>query len=251
MKRTSLTPALTAAMALFASMGITAQDTKPKYEFGVNLGFLVYQGDLTPQRLGSFETQKFSIGLHASKILNASVSVRANLLLGKLKGDDAVYDNPEYRQQRNFNFTSPVTELSGQLLYNILGRNYAEKGFSPYVFAGVGLALVKVKRDWSNTNVSYFGNESSEFVTGLAADIAHSTPRILPVIPIGVGVKYFFTPKLAVNAESSYRLSRTDYLDGFSQAANAQRKDHYLNYSIGVIYRTGSKNKLACPKMKY
>jgi opacity protein-like surface antigen len=251
MKRTSLRPASIAAMALFISTVSISQNTKPKYEFGVNLGFLVYQGDLTPNRLGSFETQKFSIGLHASKILSSSVSVRANLLLGKLKGDDAIYDNPEYRQQRNFNFTSPVAELSGQLVYNLLGRNYTDKGFSPYIFAGAGLALVKVKRDWSNTNVSYFGNESSEFATSLATDVAHSTPRILPVIPIGVGAKYFFTSKLALNAESSYRLSRTDYLDGFSQAANAQKKDHYLNYSIGLIYRTGNKNKLACPKMKY
>jgi Domain of unknown function (DUF6089) len=251
MKRTSLRPASIAAMALFVSTGIIAQNTKPKYEFGVNLGFLVYQGDLTPKRLGSFETQKFSIGLHASKILSPNVSVRANLLLGKIKGDDAIYDNPEYRQQRNFNFTSPVTELSGQLVYNILGRNYADKGFSPYIFAGAGLALVKVKRDWSNTNISYFGNESSEFATNLAADVVHGTPRVLPVIPLGIGTKYFFTQNLALNAESSYRLSRSDYLDGFSQAANAQKKDHYLNYSIGLIYRTGNKNKLACPKMKY
>lgn len=256
MKRLSAPTAV--AVALLYAINLSAQlvpifreETKPKYEFGINLGLLVYQGDLTPKQFGSFETQKFSLGLHASKILSPFVSVRANLLLGKLKGDDGIYSKPEYRQQRNFNFTSPVTELSGQLVYNVLGRNYSGKGFSPYVFAGAGLALVKVKRDWSNTNMAYFGTESSDFAARLAIDIAHSTLRILPVIPLGAGIKYFFTQRLAINAESSYRLSYNDYLDGFSQAANPKKKDHYLNYSIGVSYRTGNKNKLDCPKMKY
>jgi hypothetical protein len=250
MKCTLLSAVITASALLFFS-GLLAQDEKPRYEFGINLGFLVYQGDLTPNRIGAFETQKFSVGLHASRILNSTVLVRGHLLLGKLKGDDAVYTKPEYRQQRNFNFTSPVTELTAQMVYNPLGRNYIEKGFSPYVFAGVGLSLVKVNRDWSNFNAEYFGSETSEISTGLAADAARNTPRLLPVIPIGSGIKYFFTPRLAANVEASYRLTRTDYLDGFSQAANAQKGDHYLNYSAGIIYRTGSKNKLNCPKIKY
>lgn len=250
MKRTLL-PAVLSAHALLFFTVLQAQGEKPRYEFGINLGFLVYQGDLTPSRLGSFRTQKFSLGLHASRLLNSSLSARANLLFGKLKGDDAVYEKPEYRQQRNFNFISPVTELSGQLVYNLLGRNYIEKGFSPYLFAGAGLSLVKIKRDWSSINLEYFGGETSEVATGLAADAARNMPRLLPVIPVGAGVKYFFTPRLAANAEASYRLTRTDYLDGFSQAANTQRGDHYLNYAIGVIYRTGNKSKLNCPKIKY
>ena len=110
---------------------VYSQTNQHKYEFGINLGMLVYQGDLTPRRIGSFETQKFTVGLHASKIISPVLSLRGQLAFGKLKGDDAAYDNPEYRKQRNFNFTSPVTELSGQLVWNLTGSNYKDKGFSP------------------------------------------------------------------------------------------------------------------------
>jgi opacity protein-like surface antigen len=250
MKRTAKQSALI-AFILLQTAGIKAQPDYPKYEFGINLGFLVYQGDLTPRRWGSFETQKFSLGLHASKFLSPSLSVRANLQWGKLKGDDAKYSSPEYRQQRNFNFTSPVTELSAQLVWDIRRKNYDDRGLSPYLFAGAGVSLVKINRDWSTLNTEYFSPESSGLLTGLAEDQAHKLPRILPVIPVGAGVKYFLTPKLAINAEASYRLASTDYLDGFSRAANPERKDNYLNYSIGFIYRKAAKNKLGCPVLKY
>ncbi len=250
MKRVLTKTAFIATTALCMGMKLFAQNV-PKYEIGANLGFMVYQGDLTPQQIGSFKTQKFALGLHAGKLLSPSFSLRANLAFGKLKGDDAKYAIPEYRQQRNFNFTSPVTELSAQLVWNITGRNYADKGFSPYVFAGAGFSFLKIKRDWSSMNREYFAGESSEVLTGLAIDSAHNLPRILPVVPIGIGMKYFFTPKWGVNAETSYRITNTDYLDGFSQSANADKKDTYLGYSIGLIYRSGKKNTLACPVIRY
>ena len=250
MKRTKK-QAIVIAIAAFCTGTAYSQADNPKYEFGVNLGFLVYQGDLTPEKLGSFKTKKLSMGFHASRILGSSFSLKANLVIGKLKGDDAVYSNPEYRQLRNFNFTSPVTELSAQLVWNVSGKNYTDKGFSPYLYAGAGLAMLKIKRDWSNINTSYFDRESSEIWTGLAIDSAQRLPRIMPVIPVGAGVKYFFTPRWAVNAETSYRFIFSDYLDGFSEAANPQKGDHYLNYSVGLIYRTGKKNRLGCPVLKY
>ena len=251
MKRLINKAAFVATTVFYMGMVSHAQTDNPKYEWGVSIGFLVYQGDLTPERLGSFRTQKLSLGLHASRILSPSFSLRAHLTVGKLKGDDARYANPEYRQQRNFNFTSPVAELSGQFVWNITGRNYADKGFSTYLFAGAGVSFLKIKRDWSNINPGYFLPEISEIWAGLAADSAHALPRVIPVIPAGAGIKYFITPQWAVNAETSYRIAATDYLDGFSQAANPDKKDKYLGYSVGLIYRTGKKNRLACPVVRY
>lgn len=251
MKRIMYQKALTAALLLCISVYSPAQQNNPKYEFGLNLGFLVYQGDLTPKRLGSFETQKLALGLHASRLISASLAARANLVWGKLKGDDGVYENPDYRKQRNFNFTSPVFELSAQLLWNPLRRNYIDRGFSPYIFAGGGFSILRVRRDWSNISTTYFNPEVSEVWAGLAADSAHALPRIIPVVPVGAGVRYYFSPRLGINAEASYRLAYTDYIDGFSQAANPKRNDHYANYSIGIVYRTGKKDLLKCPVMRY
>src|SRR5438876_1159546 len=120
-----------------------------KFELGISLGTFIYQGDLIPSHIGSVRTQKLGFNLFANKILNNSFLLRTNLAVGKLKGDDAKYASPEYRQQRNFYFTSPVIEISEQLLWNPLGKNYYSNGFSPYLFAGIGYSFLNIKRDWS------------------------------------------------------------------------------------------------------
>jgi hypothetical protein len=193
---------------------------------------------------------RFGFNLQGSKIMSQYFLLRANLAIGGLKGDDAKYNNPEFRKQRNFNFRSPVTEFSILGVWNPLGTNYSVKGISPYFFGGAGLSFVKIKKDWSNFNAAYFG-DGSEVITGLALDEQHKPPRIIPAIPFGAGVRYNFSERIAINAESSYRVIFTDYLDGFSEAANPDQKDHYQTVSVGLIYRTGKKNTLNCPVVKY
>jgi Domain of unknown function (DUF6089) len=238
----------------FYSTALHAQKEKGsgKYELGMNLGALIYQGDLTPSDLGSYRTMKPVIGIYGSRILTQAFSVRLNLAFGRLKGDESKYSEPEYRQQRNFAFTSPVTEVSGLLVWNVLGLKPNAAGiinFTPYVFAGAGYSFIKVKRDYSRFNASHFGN-TSEVVTGLDEDIAVTPPRGIPVIPIGLGVRYGISPKLSFTLESTYRHTFTDYLDGFSRAANPALKDSYHSHTAGLIYSFGNKNKLDCPPVK-
>ncbi len=218
------------------------------FELGVSLGTFIYQGDLTPSHIGSIRTQKLGFNLFANNILNSSFSLRTNLAIGKLKGDDAKYSNPEYRQQRNFNFKSPVVEISEQLLWNPLGKNYDSKGFSPYLFAGVGYSFLNIKRDWSRFNAEYFTENTLK--NGLTADILHKLPKGIPVIPVGIGIRYAISSRMTINAETSYRFISTDYLDGFSQAADPNKKDNYYSNSIGIIYRFGIKNRLKCPVIR-
>ncbi|MDP4265487.1 MAG: DUF6089 family protein [Bacteroidota bacterium] len=229
---------------------VKAQTNVPKFQLGAGIGTFIYFGDLTPTASGSYKTLKPALDLFASKLLSPSFALRANLAFGKLKGDDAKYNHPDYRQQRNFNFTSPVAEIAGLAEWNVLGRNYSSRGFSPYLFGGIGYSFLKIKRDWSHLNLEYFGN-GSELVTGLAIDAQHSLPKSLLVFPVGAGTRYYITDKIGISAEASWRLMSTDYLDGFSQAANPTRGDHYGIYSVGAVYRVGKKNTLACPVMKY
>jgi hypothetical protein len=227
-----------------------SQTNNPKFQFGVGAGTFIYQGDLTPSSLGSYRTLKPVINFFAAKFFSPSLSLRANLAFGGLKGDDAKYSHPEYRQQRNFNFRTPVAEISGIAEWNFLGRNYISKGFSPYLFAGVGYSFLKIKRDWSNLNTEYFSAES-ELMTGLTEDAQHSLPKGLLVLPVGVGARYYLSDKIGISAETSYRLASTDYLDGFSRAANPSKRDHYYSHTVGVVYRLGKKNMLDCPVISY
>src|SRR5262245_35335059 len=88
-----------------------AQDNFPKLQFGLSAGVFVYQGDLAAEALGSYKTLRPVINFLASGFLSSSFLIRGNLAFGGLRGDDAVYDEPEYRKQRSFNFHSPVLEL--------------------------------------------------------------------------------------------------------------------------------------------
>jgi hypothetical protein len=216
---------------------------------GLNGGIYVYQGDLTPERFGSFKTIKPGLSLFAKKPLNHFLAVRLHMSFASLQGDDSRYSKPEYRQQRNFYFFSPLMEFSGQLLWNIRGRNYDDYGIQPYVFTGAGASIVSIKKDYSRLNQVYFG-ETSGVYTGLAADNIHGTPRALFSVPVGVGAEYPISQRFSVNMETSYRFIFSDYLDGFSQAASPKYKDHYHSTSVGLIYKFGKKDKgIGCPSV--
>lgn len=225
---------------------LQAQLNPSKYEFGINAGILVYQGDLTPSALGSFKTPGFVLGINGSRHLTNKFSARLDLNFGRLKGDDAAYEHPSWRQERNLAFKTPVTELAGSLVWDALGR---ERKISPYLFAGLGYSFLKIKRDYSNFNGEFFAAETAT-IEGLNDDIAHRLPRGLPIVPLGIGLRFRLTNTLSLNSEASYRYISTDYLDGFSHAANRDKKDHYYKFSIGLTYSKNNnlKRTLDCPK---
>jgi hypothetical protein len=237
-------------LIMITATDIIAQKNVQKFEFGAGLAGFVYQGDLTPNPAGSFGTIRPGIVLSAAKILNSSFIFRANISIGGLRGDETNYQYPAYRKFRAFQFHTPLVEISPQLVWNPLGRNDAEKGFSPYLFGGAAISFFNIKRDASRFDVTYFG-EGSDIPVNLVADEQHVVPKAKIVIPVGAGVRYNISNRIAINAEETYRFPFTDYLDGFSKAANPKLKDHYHSIMVGIIYRVGNKNKLDCPAQKY
>ena len=227
-----------------------AQSNIQKFQFGINAGTFVYQGDLAPSALGSYRTLRPALSLFAAKFLGSTFAIRGNFAFGGLRGNDAAYNQPEYRQHRAFNFRSPVLEFSGIAEWNVLGRNYKSRGFAPYVFVGAGISFVRISRDYSNFDTEYFP-PTAEIFAGLNADIQHSTPRVLLVMPAGAGVRYYFSERIGISAETMYRVMSNDFLDGFSQAANPAKGDHYYSHTIGAVYRIGKKNTLDCPVVRY
>ncbi len=222
------------------------KDIVPKYEAGLNVGMYLYQGDLTPHHIGSIETIQPGIGIFGTRILNTSFSVRAMFIVARLAANESIYKYPEYRQQRNFAFSSSVKELGVSLHWNFLGTNYYDVKYEPYVFAGVAVSAITTKSDYSRTNWNYFGVKS-EVSDGLAIDIAKPAAKIVPVVPVGAGVRYHLSKRIVLNLEGTYRLMHTDYVDGFSQSANPRLNDHYSSLTIGAAYKFGNKEKYGCP----
>lgn len=231
-------------------MALSAQEKAPGFEIGAGLAGFVYQGDLTPNPVGSIVTTRPGLVVSAGKILNASFHVRVALSAASLRGDETKYGNPEYRKFRAFTFSTPLIELSPQLVWNPLGRNYSTKGFTPYLFGGAGLVWFNIKRDYSGFDAAYFG-DATDIADRLVHDEQQRLPAFRIVIPVGAGIRYSLSERIAINAESAYRFPFTDYLDGYSQSANPEHTDHYHSISAGLIYRIGYKNTLACPVIKY
>lgn len=236
---------------LMGSIGISkAQLNVSNWQVGINGGVFVYQGDLTPETMGSYKTLKPTLGLYISRILNPSFILRTNFAYGNLLGSDARYSSPAYRQQRNLRFTTPVTEVSELLVWNMFGNNGNEIGnrFSPYLFGGVGVSFLNINRS-NNLNKSFFANEP-QVTVGLAADMIRIPPRSILVLPVGIGVEYYLTPNILLTAETNFRYTFTDYLDGFSRVANPGKKDFYQSHTVGLVFKFNKKNELACPVIK-
>jgi Domain of unknown function (DUF6089) len=229
----------------FSNVVVKAQFVAGKNEIGLTIGANIYQGDLSPKAIGSVKTARPTLGIHYNRILTNYWSFRANLNIGSLHGDDARFTSPEYMQYRNFNFSNRLTELSVMGVYNIHGNNDNFRKFSTYAFAGAGLGFINVKRDYSRLDTSYF-TSSTKLVSGLATDSAAKLPRVIPVIPMGLGIKYAILPRISLIAEGTYRYTFSDYLDGFSYAANPKLKDSYYSVSVGAVFNFG-KNKMDCP----
>jgi Domain of unknown function (DUF6089) len=228
---------------------VSAQN-KGNYEVGINAGTLIYQGDLSNSAFGSTKNLKPAIGVYVNKELDAYFSLRANLLYGKIGEDESQYSSPSWKQQRNFKFSTSITELSTVLVWNFLGDNGAKDYhlLSPYIFGGVGISLLNVKRDWSGINRAVFDNKSSAII-GLGIDTLHATPKLLPVIPVGIGIRYAVSNKISIRAEATYRITFSDYIDGFSQSTNATTNDKYYSLSLGVGFKLFG-NNYKCPTVR-
>jgi hypothetical protein len=234
-----------------------AQLNLSKWQFGIQGGVNVYMGDLTPEPLGAYRTLKPVLAVYAARVLSPSFMLRANLMRGSLRADESKYSKPEWRRQRNFSFSTPVTELSGLLVWNIFKNNdnYLDRRWSPYLFGGAGVSFLRVARDASRMDPAIFG-EGTDVANGLAQDLAVTPPRSLLVLPLGAGVEYMISPRVSFTAETNFRYSLTDYIDGFSKAANPNKRDYYYTHTLGVIVkfgndgsssRGGGKGKTGCP----
>lgn len=239
-------------LLLVIGYGVRGQifENVPKWQFGVGAGVFVYNGDLTPEKMGSYKTLRPALQIFGGKLVSAGFGWRLNLALGSLKGDDAKYSEPEYRQQRALNFNTPITEVSGMVEWNILNRNYADRKLAPYIGVGIGYTFLKVERDWSRFNSEYFLS-TSETTVGLSEDLQHDPPRGQFIVPLVAGVRYFISDRVGIGLETNYRRISTDYLDGFSHAANPRKGDGYYSHTLNVILRFGKVNTLDCPVVKY
>jgi hypothetical protein len=125
-------------------------------------------------------------------------------------------------------FSTPIKELSLDLAWNLRRETgYFSRRLSPYVFAGFGLTMLNVRRDWSRLYTEIFPAES-DVAKGLAIDAVKQTPVNYSCYTNGRAGPLFPKPTIYRWWERVDTGSQnTDYLDGFRYSANNKRNDSY------------------------
>lgn len=226
---------------------ISAQSSSLDLVLGV--GASVYQGDLSPHFFGSTNKADFGFQAGVNYSFHPSVSFRFNYAFASLADDEQSYAS--YHQYRNFAFKTSVNELSAQVVFTPnQGGNLAERTrLTPYFFAGVGIGFLSIQRDWSKFN--RYAGWQEWVIPGLMADSMTALPTSTLTLPVGLGLRYQFGENVSLYAEVNKRLVKTEYLDGFSQAANPRKKDAFSTLIIGLVFplanKGGGRGGYGCP----
>lgn len=206
-------------------------------EYGAGIGAAIYQGDISPYSFGTIKRPGFSVHLSGNFSLSSALSVRLNYTFAFLSESDKNYSFT-YKPLLNFNFETKVNDFGAQLVYNPLRNNSYEeyRSVTPYLFAGIGIAMLDITRDWKDFHYSYPAWQKW-VLPGLVEDSLHTLPKFTMTLPVGAGLRYMIEENVSLFAEVTQRFTNQEYLDGFSKAANRKKRDGFATVTIGVIFR--------------
>lgn len=199
----------------FLFSGLFAQQKSYRgSEVGLFIGCSYYLGDLN--RNGHFNSlTRPAGGLVYRYNFNPRFSVKGNLFMGTLMGDDARSGVPA-QEFRNLHFKSPVTEFGANLEFNFLNYviGHPKTPFTPYVFGGVGVFFMSPKAQLGNNwyALQPLGTEGQG--TSLSDEKRYSLTQVC--LPFGIGVKAWIASRVGLSLEWGFRKTFTDYIDDVS-----------------------------------
>ena len=205
------------------------------WHVGAFAGISNYSGDLTQQRVDMKYTRP-ALGLLVRKDINRYLSVRGAFTWGIATGADSTNTSPALKA-RNLSFRTNMFE--GSLIGEINFFDLDEKGFTPYVFVGVGaFGFDPTAKDQSGNRVRLrpLGTEGQ----GLSQYPSRKPYDLLTLsFPFGAGLKANLNEKWTLGFEIGLRPTLTDYLDDVS--TNYVDKNTLLTYrgqkAVDMAYR--------------
>lgn len=213
--------------------------------FGASLGAALYQGDLAHHHLGSFNRPGFSAQALTQLELHPGFALRGYFSFTQISDDEQGYRG--YHPYRNFRFKTTIRELSLQLALYPLEISAAEDPprISPYLTGGAGFAYLRIRRNWSGFNPTY--SWQKWVLDGLHLDTTTTLPTHTLLFPMGLGLRVRIGEYFSVYAEAIHRLTQSEYLDGFSKAANPYRNDAFTSFTAGFLVSLGAfRNGYGC-----
>jgi hypothetical protein len=183
-------------------------------EFGISAGVAHYFGDLNQDI--NFDKPKQSFAIHYTKQMNNYVGIKISATYAFLAYADK-YSNNIIQQTRNLSFNTDVYEFSVNGTFNFFQFNPGFEGYNYTPYIGIGIGI------FSYDPYTFYKGEKYYLRTigteGQGSDFYPTkTPykNTATCIPLTLGFKYAFSPKMNVFAEFRYRFTNTDYLDDVS-----------------------------------
>ena len=174
-------------------------------------GLSNYQGDLRDKQF-SFDQTQPAFGLNFTYVLSTHLALRTGIIFSKIEGDDK--KNVETLKYRNLNFRTNI--LEGNLLLEYAISDFDMKGFTPYLFAGIGLYHFN-PYSYDTLNRKIYLQPLGTEGEGLPQ---YPERKIYPLtqwsIPFGGGIRFAISENWSLGYEFGFRKLFTDYLDDVS-----------------------------------
>jgi hypothetical protein len=176
-------------------------------------GIANYQGDLQTKRF-DLNQSKPSAGLGLSYNISNKLTVRGAANYIAVSGSDATGSAAKNVAFRNLRFKSNIWEGQLALEYNLV--DIVERGFSPYIFAGIAAFHFSPYSFDSAGNKVFLRSLGTEGqgLTAYPDKKLYSNNQF--AIPFGGGIKLALSDNLQVGLELGLRKLFTDYLDDVS-----------------------------------
>ena len=233
--------------------------TENALSLGAGIGFLTFFGDLEGnQESSSFTNIRTAYRFNFEKRLGGSFGFQLDAMFGKVSYNE--FGQTAFAPR---NFESKVMQfgLHGVFHFDQGLVNKERVSFSPYITAGVGYSIFDPHGDLvSASDVQYYywddgtirdldeNDPSASSANLINRDFVYETQlkdssisysRGSLAFPIGVGLKWRFTPRLDGRIQAIYNIVQSDWIDNVSENGN---NDSYLLSVFSLNYAIRMKN---------
>lgn len=201
-----------------------------RYELSGSFGTSQFMGDIggfTPgeNALGFkdliINNTRFAVGLGMRYRIYERFSVKLDLSYGLIHATDVKGSN----EARDFEATTSVFEPGVRAEYYIL-KNRAESSYrftkGQEIFSSI-LAKMDLYAYAGLAPIMYSVNPNENLLAVIEKDGGTAL-----AIPLGVGANYLISPNVLVGVDLGYRLTSTDYLDGYTSQYSKHNDVYYF-----------------------